>query len=135
MRVIEPRGKLDFAEESVWSDGVAQLWMQNLDRHSSIVAEIVAEVDGCHAAATELPVDAVRLCDRVFEIHRLSLDLDGFFREQLDEFRLMSENVEIRVVLDPVPVAESVVDGLFEGRDSFLFLAFECKRARDVVKH
>ena len=55
--------------------------------------------------------------------------------EELEECGISSEWVEIGVMLDPLPMAESVVDRLRERFDRVGSLVLHRECARDVVQH
>jgi hypothetical protein len=59
VRVLEIGGDLDFGEEAFAADHGAQLGVEHLDGDSSAVLQVLGEVDGCHAARAELPLDPV----------------------------------------------------------------------------
>jgi hypothetical protein len=57
--MIEPRRELDLAKKPVGPEGGAQLRMKHLERHTSVVPQVVREVNGSHPATTELAVEPV----------------------------------------------------------------------------
>ena len=57
--MLEVRGGLDLAQEALGTDDGGELRAEDLDRDGAIVPEVVREIDGGHAARTELPLDAV----------------------------------------------------------------------------
>ncbi len=57
--VLEPGAELDLAEEAVGAQGSREVGMENLEGHGAVVAEVLGQVDGGHAAPTELALDAV----------------------------------------------------------------------------
>ena len=52
VRVLELGGDLDLAEEPFRAENSGQLGPQYLDRHLTVVFQILGEVDGSHAAGT-----------------------------------------------------------------------------------
>ena len=61
VRMIQPRGDLDFAQEALAADHRGNLRLQHLDRHLPPVPDIVGEIDGRHAAGADLGFDAVAI--------------------------------------------------------------------------
>jgi hypothetical protein len=61
MRMLEPCGQLDLAEEALQALWPAQLRSHNLDRHRSLVAEVSSEIDGGHPAGADLSLEDVPL--------------------------------------------------------------------------
>jgi hypothetical protein len=59
VRVLEARRDLDLAEEPFGPDRRRHLGAQDLDRDLTAMLEVLGAVDGGHAAAAELAVDAV----------------------------------------------------------------------------
>ena len=59
MRVLEPRGDLDFAEEALVPERRCELGVENLDRDGPMVLQVVGQVDGGHPAAPERALEAV----------------------------------------------------------------------------
>ena len=59
VRVLQVRRGADLGQESLGADHRGELGPQHLDRDLAVVAKIVGEVDGRHAAGPELPKDAV----------------------------------------------------------------------------
>ena len=59
MRVLEPRGEADLAQEPVGADAGGQLGPEHLDGDRPVVAEILGAIDHRHAAPAELTVEAV----------------------------------------------------------------------------
>ena len=57
----EPSGDLDLAQEALGADGGSELGAQDLERDGPIVPEVAGEIDGGHAAASELALDAVAI--------------------------------------------------------------------------
>ena len=67
--MCQPRGDLDLAQESLLHDRGGQLGVQHLDRDLAAVLEVLGEIDGRHAAASDLAIDPVpvgqRPCQRL----------------------------------------------------------------------
>ena len=57
--MLESGGELDLAQESVGAQARGELGMERLQRHRTVVPEIVSQEDGRHTPATELALDAV----------------------------------------------------------------------------
>ena len=55
----ETGGDLDLAQKSLGTDGIGELWPQNLQRDRTVVPEVVREEDQAHPAAPELTLDRV----------------------------------------------------------------------------
>jgi hypothetical protein len=62
--VVELGGELDFTEKPVSAEHGGQLRAQDLERDVPVKLEIVREVDGGHAALTQLTVEAVAIGER-----------------------------------------------------------------------
>ena len=62
--MLQPRRGADLAQESFAAKRGAQVGMQHLDGDIAIVFEIVREVDGGHAALTQLAFKAVAVAQR-----------------------------------------------------------------------
>jgi hypothetical protein len=66
--MLEPSGETDLALEALGAEGVPEVRMQHLEGDGPVVAEIVRQVDGRHAAVTELAVDGVALGEACSEL-------------------------------------------------------------------
>lgn len=55
VRVMEPRGDTDLVEEAFRADCGRDLGMQHLERHLTVVLELVREEDARHPAAPDAP--------------------------------------------------------------------------------
>jgi hypothetical protein len=55
VRVLQPRGGANLAQESLWADRMSQLRMQHLDRDGTVVPQVAREVDRRHTAAGRSP--------------------------------------------------------------------------------
>ena len=53
------RGHADLAEESLGAEDGPELRTQELERDAAVVADVACEVDGRHAAPTDLAIDVV----------------------------------------------------------------------------
>jgi hypothetical protein len=56
-----PCGEPDLAQEALGPDRVRQLGVQHLEGDLALVLEVASEMDGGHAAAPELALDAVAI--------------------------------------------------------------------------
>ena len=70
VRVLQARGGLDLAQKAPTAERRAQVGVQHLDGHITIVLEIVREVHGGHATGAEFAVDAVAVGQRSGEALR-----------------------------------------------------------------
>ena len=59
--------ELDLAQEPLGAQRARELGVEHLEGHRAVVLEIAGEVDGGHAAAAELALDAVAVTERVGE--------------------------------------------------------------------
>ena len=66
VRMLEPGGELDLAQEPLGAQRRGELGVQHLERDGAVVPQVVREVDRGHAAAAELALElvAVRECCR-----------------------------------------------------------------------
>ena len=72
VRVLQGGDGLDLAEEPLGPDDGGELGAQDLDRDFAVVAEVLGQVDGGHAALAELPLDAVAVGEEALQAgHRL----------------------------------------------------------------
>ena len=62
--MAELGGDLDLPEEPLRAEHRGQLRPEHLERHLAPVLEVVGEVDGGHAAAAELTLEAVAARER-----------------------------------------------------------------------
>ena len=58
VRVLQPRGDTNLAEESVAGEAGAELGAQHLEGDRPVVPQVVRPVDERHAAPTQLAVEA-----------------------------------------------------------------------------
>src|SRR4051794_35586508 len=72
--MLQLRRRLDLGQESFRTECNAEVFVQDLDRDVSVVAEIVREIYCRHAARADLSLDAVPVCngatDVVEDVHR-----------------------------------------------------------------
>ena len=59
VRMLQPRGGADFFEETLAAERGGELGPEHLDRDGALVADVVREVDGGHAARAEFPIEPV----------------------------------------------------------------------------
>ena len=59
--MLQASGDPDFLEESLRAERGRELGAQDLERDGPIVPEVAGEIDGGHAAASELALDAVAI--------------------------------------------------------------------------
>jgi hypothetical protein len=57
--MVQLRGDADFTQESLTAQDSGEFGTHDLERYLSLVFEIVGEVDGRHAADTDLVLDGV----------------------------------------------------------------------------
>ena len=57
----------DLAEEPLGAERVGKFRVEDLDRHLTVVLEIVGEVDGGHAALAELALEQVTVAQSIGE--------------------------------------------------------------------
>jgi hypothetical protein len=59
--MLQVGGGLDLGEESLGTEDGRQLGTQHLERDLAVVAYVVGQVHGSHAALAEFPFDAVAI--------------------------------------------------------------------------
>jgi hypothetical protein len=59
VRVLQPRGGANLREEPFAPECGAQLGVEHLDRNVALVAHVVCEVHGRHAASAQFALDAI----------------------------------------------------------------------------
>src|SRR5438309_8682965 len=59
MRMGEPSGDLDLAQEALGPDGGSKLGAQDLERHGPVMAKVLGEIDRRHSPAAEFALDRV----------------------------------------------------------------------------
>ena len=59
VRVLEVRRCLDLGEEAIGTDDSGELGSQHLHCDAPVVLDILSEINRCHAARAELPLDAI----------------------------------------------------------------------------
>src|SRR5687768_6399046 len=57
VRMVEPRGELYLAQETVGPKRSRQIRMQHLEGDDALVLPVLREIDGRHAATSKLTVD------------------------------------------------------------------------------
>ena len=62
--VLEAGGEFDLPLEPLGADGAASSGMQHLERDGAVVLEVLGEVDGGHAPATELALERIPVRER-----------------------------------------------------------------------
>jgi hypothetical protein len=67
VRVLEVRGGGNFGKKSLRADDRGQFGAQYLHRHAAIVLDVLSQVDGGHAALSELALEAVAVGQGVGE--------------------------------------------------------------------
>jgi hypothetical protein len=63
VRVLEPGGKLDLAEEALHSLAASELGSHHLQRHQALVAQVASEIHGGHATRTQLPLHDIAVAE------------------------------------------------------------------------
>ena len=64
MRMLQPCRRLDLRQEPFAADRGGQFMVHDLDRHLTIVFQVLSEVDRGHATGTELALDPVAVSER-----------------------------------------------------------------------
>ena len=64
MRVLEPGGELDLAQEALGAERIGELGVEHLERDRAVVPEVLREPDRGHAAAAELALERVTVRQR-----------------------------------------------------------------------
>ncbi len=67
VRVLEPSGRLDLAQETLGAQRGRQLRAQDFDRHLAAVFEVFGEIDHGHPATTELTIEGIAAGQRRFQ--------------------------------------------------------------------
>jgi hypothetical protein len=62
--MLEPRRQADLLEETIPADAGGECGVEDLEGDRPVVAEVLGEVDGGHAAAAELALDVVAVEQR-----------------------------------------------------------------------
>src|SRR6185437_5167945 len=73
MRVLEMRGGSDLVQKALGAHDGGQLGAEHLERDEAVVPDVVSEVDGGHAAVTELSLDLIAFSQRGREAKQLVL--------------------------------------------------------------
>ena len=76
VRVLQPGGELDLAQEPLGAERCGELRMEHLERDRPVVLQVLGQVDGRHAAAAELAVERVAVGEGGLEL-RAELGLHG----------------------------------------------------------
>ncbi len=63
VRMGEPGGNLDLAQEALRADAAPELRSEHLDRHRPLVLHVLREEHGRHPSATELALDGVAVAE------------------------------------------------------------------------
>ncbi len=63
--MVELRGDLDLAEESLRTQRGGQLRLEDLDGDLAAMLQVVGKIDRGHATSAEFAIDAVALADGV----------------------------------------------------------------------
>jgi hypothetical protein len=61
VRVLEVGRQLDLGQKALRPDHGGQLRPEHLQRHLTVVADVLCQVDGGHATRTDLPVEPVAI--------------------------------------------------------------------------
>lgn len=69
--MIEARRDLDLAEKAFGADGRGELGAQNLDRDLALVAYVLGEINGGHAAAADPLRDRILIGEGGFDSSEL----------------------------------------------------------------
>jgi hypothetical protein len=64
VRVLEVGGELDLGQKPLGPDHGGELGPKHLERDAAVVPEVVREVNGRHAAGTDLPVQTIAFSQR-----------------------------------------------------------------------
>ena len=59
MGVAEPGRDADLAQEALGAEHRAEVGVEHLERHLTVMPDVVSQVDRGHAAAAELPLERV----------------------------------------------------------------------------
>jgi len=70
MRMLEPGREMDLASKPVRPESRGQFWVQNLERHGTVMLQVVRQKDCRHATAPELPLEDVAVAERFSDIRR-----------------------------------------------------------------
>ena len=62
--MIEPGRELDLSQETVRAKRCGEIGVQHFQRDEALVLPVLCEIDGCHAATAQLPVDDIRIRER-----------------------------------------------------------------------
>ena len=65
MGVLQPGGSLDLALEALGAEGRGEVGVEDLDGDRAVVAQVMGQIDGGHAAAPKLAVEHVAVAQGV----------------------------------------------------------------------
>lgn len=65
--MLQSRGEFDFALEALSAYGFGDLVVKNLQRHGTVVSQVLCKVDGGKPTAAELSLNAVAVVQGCFE--------------------------------------------------------------------
>ena len=65
--MLQPGSRADLTEEALGTDAPGEVGEQDLEGDEPVVAEVAGEVDGSHAAATELALEHVAVAQGLGE--------------------------------------------------------------------
>ena len=65
--MLQSRSEFDFALEALGAYGLGDLVVKNLQRHGTVMSQVLRKVDGGETAATELALNAVAVVQGCFE--------------------------------------------------------------------
>ncbi len=57
--MLEVRRRLDLGQEPLGTDYGCEFWPEDLERHLTLVLDVLREIDGRHPTFTELALDPV----------------------------------------------------------------------------
>jgi hypothetical protein len=68
--VLEARGGADLAEKPLGAERRRELRVEDLERYEALVPEVAGEIDRCHTAAPELPLEQVAVDQGIAQLPR-----------------------------------------------------------------
>jgi hypothetical protein len=66
--MLEIRRDADLAQKAIGAEHRAELRIEDLERDAAVVLDVAREIDGGHAAATDLAIESVRVAQRALEL-------------------------------------------------------------------
>ena len=63
MGVCQVRRRFDLSKESLCTQRLSQLWIEDLDRNHPVMFQILGQIDRGHPAATDLPLDLIAVSE------------------------------------------------------------------------